>query len=91
MEDFQFLVGATHFDEEDGLLYFTMKVHVGKSPVAPVVLVSGAPIIKNSLLPKQYDETPLHVTDVIRMTGTVLEKRRQFHYRQTMVICWWLS
>ena len=47
-----------------------MEVYFGKSPVGPVILVSRAPIMKN-------DETPVHVADVIHMTGAVLEKARQ--------------
>ena len=54
-----------------------MEVHVGKSPVGPIILVSRAPIMKNGLKSKRYDETPVHVADVIRMTGAVLEERRQ--------------
>ena len=46
LEDYQFLVGTKHFDDEDGLLYVTKKVYVGKSPVRPVILVSRAPIMK---------------------------------------------
>ena len=32
-EDYQFLVGTTHFDDKDNLLYVTKEVYVGKSPV----------------------------------------------------------
>ena len=70
-------MGTSHFDGEDGLLYVTMEIYFGKSTVGPVILVSRAPIMKNVLCLSQYDETPVHVADVIRMTGAVLEKRRQ--------------
>ena len=33
--------------------------------------------MKGCLVARRYDETPVHVADVIRMTGAVLEKRRQ--------------
>ena len=29
VEDYQFLVGTTHFDDEDNLLYVTKEVYVG--------------------------------------------------------------
>ena len=32
LEDYQFLVGTTHFDGEDNLLYVTKEVYVGQSP-----------------------------------------------------------
>ena len=35
-EDYQFLEG-THFDGEEGLLYFMKKVYVRKSHVEPVI------------------------------------------------------
>ena len=37
VEDFQYLVGTTHYDDEYGLLFFPTKVFVGSSPVGPVV------------------------------------------------------
>ena len=77
LEDYQFLVGTTHFDDEDGLLYVSKEVYVGKSPVGPVILVKRAPIMKNGLVSKRYDDTPVYVEDVIRMTGAVLDTRRQ--------------
>ena len=54
-----------------------MEVYVGKSPVGPVILASRAPIMKNGLMSKRYDETPVNVADVIRMTGAVLKEKRQ--------------
>ena len=76
LEDYQLLVGTNHFDDEDGLLYVTKEVYVGKSPVGSVILVSRAPIMKGGLVAKRYNETPVHVADVIRTTGAILEKRR---------------
>ena len=76
-----FLVGKTHFDDEDGLLYVTKVVDVGKkSPVGPVVtLVSRALIMKDGLVASRYDEIPVHdAADVFRMmTESVLDTRRQ--------------
>ena len=46
LEDYQFLVGTTHFDDGNNLLYVTKEVYVGKSQEGSVILVSRAPIIK---------------------------------------------
>ena len=62
MEDYHFTVGATHFDGGDVLFY--------------VILGSRVPVMKGRLVARRYDKTPVHVVDVIRMTGAVLEKRR---------------
>ena len=40
-EDYHKLVGTTHFDEEDGLLYVTQTVYEGKSPVGKFILSAG--------------------------------------------------
>ena len=32
LEDCQFLVVTTHFDDEDGLLYVTKEAYIGQSP-----------------------------------------------------------
>ena len=72
VEDYQFLVGTTHFDDEDNLLYVTKEVYVGKSPVGPVILVKRAPIMKGGLVAKRIDDTPVYVEDVVRMTGAVI-------------------
>ena len=40
-----------------------------KSPVGPVISVSRAPTMKGGLVARRCDETPVHVADVIRMTG----------------------
>ena len=50
LEDYQFLVGTTRFDDEDGLKCVTKKVYVGKSPVGLVILVSWSPVIKGGWL-----------------------------------------
>ena len=42
LEDYQFLLGATHFDGEDGLLYVTKEVYVGQSPKGSFTIVSWA-------------------------------------------------
>ena len=49
----QFLVGTTHFDDEDGLFYVTKEVDVDKSPMGPVTLVSRDPIMKNGIVSKR--------------------------------------
>ena len=50
LEDYQFLVGTAHFDDEDNLLYAAKEVCVGQSPEGSVILVSWAPIIKGGLV-----------------------------------------
>ena len=72
MKGYQFLVGTTHFNDEDNLLYVTMEVYVRKSPVGPVILVKWAPIMKGGLVVKRIDDTPGYVEDVVQMTGTVI-------------------
>ena len=42
LEDYQFLVGTKHFDDEDKLLYVAKEVYVGQSPEGSVILVSWA-------------------------------------------------
>ena len=74
VEDYQYLVGTTHFHDEDTLLYVTQKVYVGRSPIGAVILVSRAPIHKNGLVSSRADSTPVHVEDIIRMTGEVLQQ-----------------
>ena len=41
VEDYQYLVGTTHFDEEDGLLYVTQTVYEGRSPVGKFIVSAG--------------------------------------------------
>ena len=65
-----------HFDQEDGLLFVTKKVYVGKPLVGPVILVSRAPTMKGGLVARRYDETLVYVEDIVRMMGAVLERRR---------------
>ena len=72
MENYQYLVGTTHFDDEDSLLYVTQKVYVGRSPVGAVILVRRAPIHENGLVSSRADSTSVHVEDIVRMTGEVL-------------------
>ena len=64
IEDFQYLMGTTHFDDEDGLLYVTQKVYERRSPVGKVILVSRF----------SGSQTPVHVEDIVRLTGEVLEE-----------------
>ena len=72
VEDYQFLVGTTHFDDDYNLLYVTKEVYLGKSPVGPVILVKRAPIMRGGLVAKRIDDTPVYVEDVVRMTGAVI-------------------
>ena len=65
LEDYQFMVGTTHFDEEGGLLYVTKEVYVEQSPEGSVILVSLALIMKGGLVVKRIDETPVSVEDVV--------------------------
>ena len=64
MEDYLFLVGTKRFDDEDGLLYVTMRVDVGKSPIGPVIIVSRAPILKGGLEARRHDECMLQMSFV---------------------------
>ena len=39
-----------------------------------MILVSRAPIHKNGVVSSRADSTPVHVADVVKMTGEVLEE-----------------
>ena len=65
-------MGTTHFDDEDNLINVTKEVCLGKYPARSVILISRAPIMKCGLVSKRIDDTPLHVEDVVRMTGAVI-------------------
>ena len=73
VEDYQYLVGISHFDDEDGLLYVTQKVYIGRSPVRQVILVNRASIHRNGTVSSRADSTPIHVADIVHMTGEVIE------------------
>ena len=65
MEDYKFLVGTTHFDGEDELLYVAKKVYVDNSLV---IFVRRAPIMKNGIANIWYDkndETPVCIEGVV--------------------------
>ena len=72
LEDYHFFGGSTHVDEEDGLLYVTKEVYVGKSPEGSVILVSRAPVMKVGLVANRVDETPMYVEDLVRMTRSAI-------------------
>ena len=72
VEDYQYLVGTTHYDDEVGLLCVTQKVYVGSSPVGKVMLVSRAPVLRNGVVSSRADSSPAHVADIVRMTGKAL-------------------
>ena len=64
VKNFQYLVGTTHYDDEDSLLYGTI---VGYSPVGPVVLAVRAPVLANRLVFVKHNEIPAHVGDIVKM------------------------
>ena len=78
-EDYQYLMGTTHFNDEDGLLYVTQKVYVGSSPVGEVILVSRAPVHSNGLVSSRVDSTPICVEDIVRLTGEVIEEEEEVY------------
>ena len=65
LEDYQFLVDTTHFDDEDDLFYITKEVYVGQSQEVSVILVSRAPIMKGGLVSTRSDKTPVYGEDVV--------------------------
>ena len=69
VEGFQYLVGTTHYDDEDGQLYVTTKVFVGSSPVDPVVMAERAPVLANGLVSIKHSKIPGHIGDIFTMTG----------------------
>ena len=78
VEDYQFLVGTTHYEDKDNLLYVTKEIYVGKSPVGPDILVKRAPIMKGGLVAKRIDATPVYEEDAVRMTGAVIPEDAEF-------------
>ena len=50
MEEFQYLMWITHYDDENGLIYVTTKVWVGSSPVGPGVLTERVSVLANDLV-----------------------------------------
>ena len=57
--------GEGRLEEVDGLLYVMKEVYIGNSSMGLVIFVSRAPIMKGGLVARRYDETLMHVTDVI--------------------------
>ena len=51
---------------------------MGQSPERSVILVSRAPVMKRGLVTKCFDETPVYVDDVVRMTGAVIAESHEF-------------
>ena len=72
LEDYQILVGTTHIDGEDSLIYAKKEVSVGQSPEGSVNLVSRAPVIKGGLVAKYIDRTPVYVEDEEQMTEEIV-------------------
>ena len=73
VEDYQYLFGTIHLDDEDGPLYVTQKVYIRRSPVGQVILVNRAPIHRNKMVSSKADSAPIHVVDIVRMTGEIIE------------------
>ena len=73
VEDYQYLVGTNHFDDEDWLLYVTQIFYVRRSPVGEVILVSRAPVHKNGLISSRADSTPVRAKDFVRLAVDALE------------------
>ena len=59
------------------MLYVTIQIYVGRSPVGEVILVSRAPIHRNGLISSRADSTPVCVEDIVRLTGEVLEEEEE--------------
>ena len=66
LEDYQFLEGTTHFDDEENLIYVTKEVYMGKSPEGSFILVSRAPIMKGGLVSTRVDDTAVYAEGVVR-------------------------
>ena len=64
--DFQFLVGTQHLDDEDGLVYETMRVVVERG----FIVAYGRLVTSGDSKPRKED-TPTRVADVACMTAAL--------------------
>ena len=68
VKNYQYLVGMTHYNDADGLLYVTNKVFVGSSPVGSVIWAERAPVLANGLVSVKHCKIPVHIGDIEKMT-----------------------
>ena len=68
-EDFEYLIGITHYHDEDGLLYVTIEVFKGSTPDGPCILGERSPILSNCLVSTKHSTVPVHVHDVVLMSS----------------------
>ena len=67
VEDFEYLVGTTLFDDEDGLLYVTTKVFEGSIPDGPCILGERSPILANGVVSARHSTVSVHVRNIVLM------------------------
>ena len=60
VENFEYLVGTTHYDDEDGLLYLPTQIFDGSTPNSPCILGKRSPILPNGLVPIKHSTVPTH-------------------------------
>jgi hypothetical protein len=66
LEDYDYLVGTNHIDDEDGLVYETTRVVVRKG-----FIVAYRRLLTSGEQKPREEATPLHVADVARMTAAL--------------------
>ena len=69
VDDFQYLMGNAHHDDEVGIPYVKTKKVVESSPVGLVVLAEIAPVLANGLISIKHSRIPNQIGDIVRMTG----------------------
>ena len=66
LEDYDYLVGTHHIDDEDGLVYETTRVVVRKG-----FIVAYRRLVTSGERKPREEATPIHVADVVRMTAAL--------------------
>jgi hypothetical protein len=65
--DYHFLVGTSHLDDEDGLVYETTRVVVSRGYIVGYRKLMNT---TDGARPRE-EKTPIHIADVVRMTATL--------------------
>jgi hypothetical protein len=65
IEDYDYLVGLEHEDDEDDLMYVTTRVVIYKG----IYIVAYRRLVTNSTNQPREEKTPIHIADIVRMTA----------------------
>jgi hypothetical protein len=65
IQDFEYLIGTKHIDDEDGMKYMTTRIVTNKDGH---IVAHRAPLKANGERNSWEDSTPIHVKDIARLT-----------------------